>query len=624
MGIVNAGQLAVYQDIPADLLELVEDVIFDRREDATDRLVTFAETVTGSGTKREIDLAWREAPVEERLSHALVHGIVDFIEADTEEARQQLPGPLDVIEGPLMDGMKVVGDLFGAGKMFLPQVVKSARAMKRAVAYLEPFMQAEKELARQEGRAHAERGQGKVVLATVKGDVHDIGKNIVGVVLGCNNYEVVDLGVMVPADKILDTAIELGADAIGLSGLITPSLDEMVDVAKEMTRRGFTMPLLIGGATTSKQHTAVRIAPAYDGPTVHVLDASRVIGVVSDLLDPAGRGRWTPPTAPSRTGCASSTRTAAPSRCSPSSRPGANREIVEFADLPVPAFTGVRERRTRPRRAARDDRLAVPLPGLGAEGQVPGDPRPAGGPRTVRRRQRAARPDHRRRLFPGPRARTASGPRTPRATTSSSTNGVRLPMLRQQTAKPDGRANRCLADYVAAGRRPPGRLRGRPSTAPTSWRRVSRPSTTTTARSWSRRWPTAWPRRSPSTSTCRRRRDWFEPDADPAIEDLHAERFRGIRPALGYPASPDHSQKQELFDLLDADAARHRPDRVVRDDAGRQRQRPDLRPPAVALLHGREGGPRPGRGLRRPPRHHRGRGRALAAPQPRLRSLLTS
>ncbi|HMD95090.1 MAG TPA: methionine synthase, partial [Trebonia sp.] len=271
MGIVNAGQLAVYQDIPADLLELVEDVLFDRRDDATDRLVTFAETVSGPGTTRTVDLSWREAPVRQRLGHALVHGITDFIEADTEEARQQAARPLDVIEGPLMDGMKIVGDLFGAGKMFLPQVGKSARVMKRAVAHLEPYMEAEKEQARLAGRAGADRGQGRIVLATVKGDVHDIGKNIVGVVLGCNNYEVIDLGVMVNAAVILDTAVAEGADAVGLSGLITPSLDEMVNVATEMQRRGLKLPLLIGGATTSRQHTAVRVAPAYDGTTVHVL-----------------------------------------------------------------------------------------------------------------------------------------------------------------------------------------------------------------------------------------------------------------------------------------------------------------------------------------------------------------
>jgi 5-methyltetrahydrofolate--homocysteine methyltransferase len=278
MGIVNAGQLIVYEDIDKTLLEHVEDVIFNRRSDATERLVQLADTVKGAGRQREADLSWREAPVEQRLSYALVHGVVDFIEADTEEARQNYERPLEIIEGPLMDGMKIVGDLFGAGKMFLPQVVKSARAMKRAVAHLLPYMEEEKR------RSGSPSAQGRIVMATVKGDVHDIGKNIVGVVLGCNNYEVIDLGVMVPGAKILDAAIEQKADIVGLSGLITPSLDEMVAVAREMQRRGMTMPLLIGGATTSKQHTAVKIAPEYHGPVVHVLDASRAVDVVSSLL----------------------------------------------------------------------------------------------------------------------------------------------------------------------------------------------------------------------------------------------------------------------------------------------------------------------------------------------------
>ncbi len=284
MGIVNAGQLVVYEDIPKDLLQHVEDVIFNRRPDATERLVQFADTVKGSGAKKALDLGWRQAPVEQRLSHALVHGVVDFIEADVEEARQRLPRPLDVIEGPLMDGMKIVGDLFGAGKMFLPQVVKSARAMKKAVAYLLPYMEEEK---RRSGDTH--RAQGKVVMATVKGDVHDIGKNIVAVVLGCNNYEVVDLGVMVPAAKILQAAVDEKADMIGLSGLITPSLDEMAFVAREMERRGMALPLLIGGATTSRPHTAVKIAPEYSQPVVHVLDASRAVDVVSSLLNATQR-----------------------------------------------------------------------------------------------------------------------------------------------------------------------------------------------------------------------------------------------------------------------------------------------------------------------------------------------
>ncbi len=276
MGIVNAGQLGVYADIPSELLEHVEDILFDRRPDATERMVELAERVKGSGKKKELDLSWRETPVQKRIEHALVAGIVEFIEQDAEEARKLFGKPLSVIEGPLMDGMKIVGDLFGAGKMFLPQVVKSARVMKRAVAYLEPFMEKEKK----EG-SH----KGRVLLATVKGDVHDIGKNIVGVVLACNSYEVIDLGVMVSCETILKTAKERNVDVIGLSGLITPSLDEMTHVAKEMKRQHFELPLLIGGATTSRQHTAVKIAPSYDNPTVHVLDASRAVGVVAALLD---------------------------------------------------------------------------------------------------------------------------------------------------------------------------------------------------------------------------------------------------------------------------------------------------------------------------------------------------
>ncbi len=277
MGIVNAGQLGVYADIPKELLEHVEDILFDRRPDATERMVELAERVKGSGKKKELDLAWREDPVQKRIAHALVAGIVDFIEADAEEARKLYGKPLSVIEGPLMDGMKIVGDLFGAGKMFLPQVVKSARVMKRAVAYLEPYMAKEK----QEGQTN-----GRVLLATVKGDVHDIGKNIVAVVLACNSYEVIDLGVMVSCETILKTAKERDVDVIGLSGLITPSLDEMTHVAKEMERLHIELPLLIGGATTSRQHTAVKIAPAYHHDAiVHVLDASRAVGVVASLLD---------------------------------------------------------------------------------------------------------------------------------------------------------------------------------------------------------------------------------------------------------------------------------------------------------------------------------------------------
>lgn len=285
MGIVNPSMLEVYDDINKELLERVEDVLLNRREDATERLLEFADTVKGTAKKKEEDLSWRNQDVNERLKYALVKGIVDYIEADTEECRLQFDKPLSVIEGPLMDGMNVVGDLFGAGKMFLPQVVKSARVMKKSVAYLLPFIEASKQ-------AGDSNKNGKILLATVKGDVHDIGKNIVGVVLACNNFDIVDLGVMVPCDKILDAAEKEGADIIGLSGLITPSLDEMVFVAKEMKRRGMKQPLLIGGATTSKIHTAVKIEPNYNQPTVHVLDASRSVPVASSLLNPNNKEKF--------------------------------------------------------------------------------------------------------------------------------------------------------------------------------------------------------------------------------------------------------------------------------------------------------------------------------------------
>ncbi len=282
MGIVNAGMLEVYEEVDPELLEKVEDVLLNRRPDGTERLIELADRVKDQGrTKIKDEQAWRQTSVEERLSHALVKGITDFIDEDTEEARQKYPRPLDVIEGPLMDGMKVVGDLFGSGKMFLPQVVKSARVMKKAVAFLLPYMEAEK------AKNPAARAQGKFLIATVKGDVHDIGKNIVSVVLACNNYEVIDLGVMVSCETILAKAKEIGADAIGLSGLITPSLDEMIHNASEMERLGFKVPLLIGGATTSKAHTAIKIAPSYSGVVTHVLDASLVVGVMGDLMNPA-------------------------------------------------------------------------------------------------------------------------------------------------------------------------------------------------------------------------------------------------------------------------------------------------------------------------------------------------
>ena len=289
MGIVNAGQMAVYDDLEPELREACEDVVLNRRPDAAERLLDLAKRFQGKGQEaKAADLSWREQPVEKRLAHALVHGITEYVEADTEEARKSAERPLHVIEGPLMDGMNVVGDLFASGKMFLPQVVKSARVMKQAVAYLMPYMEQEKD-----GRAHISRTNGKIVMATVKGDVHDIGKNIVGVVLQCNNYEVIDLGVMVPAAKILETARAVEADIIGLSGLITPSLDEMCHVAAEMERQGLDLPLLIGGATTSRVHTAVKIHPNYRrGQTVHVNDASRAVGVAQALMSAEARAGY--------------------------------------------------------------------------------------------------------------------------------------------------------------------------------------------------------------------------------------------------------------------------------------------------------------------------------------------
>jgi 5-methyltetrahydrofolate--homocysteine methyltransferase len=289
MGIVNAGMLEVYEEIPKDLLELVEDVLLNRRPDATERLVDFAETIKTKGKVIVKDEAWRNSSVEERLSHSLVKGIIDYLDDDVEEARQKYAKPLEVIEGPLMDGMGIVGDLFGQGKMFLPQVVKSARVMKKAVAYLLPFIEEEK---LNNADSNQRKNAGKVLLATVKGDVHDIGKNIVGVVLACNNFEVIDLGVMVPAQKIIETAKAENVDIIGLSGLITPSLDEMVHFAKEMEREGFTIPLIIGGATTSRIHAAVKVAPNYSGPSVHVLDASRSVTVCSTLMSDENREEY--------------------------------------------------------------------------------------------------------------------------------------------------------------------------------------------------------------------------------------------------------------------------------------------------------------------------------------------
>lgn len=336
MGIVNAGQLAVYDEVPKDLLELVEDVLLNRRPDATERLIKFADSVKHKGKSEIVEDEWRKGTVEKRLEHALVKGIVDFIDADVEEARQKLGKPLLVIEGPLMAGMNVVGDLFGAGKMFLPQVVKSARVMKKAVAYLQPFMEAEKMAS-----ATAKKSAGRIVLATVKGDVHDIGKNIVGVVLACNNYEVIDLGVMAPCEKILAAARENNADIVGLSGLITPSLDEMVHVAREMEREGLKLPLLIGGATTSKAHTAVKIAPNYQEPVVHVLDASRAVPVASSLISSGQKPRFAAQVRDEYEKLRA--QLAGPkTKLLGLDAARANGPKLDFANLPAPEFTGGR------------------------------------------------------------------------------------------------------------------------------------------------------------------------------------------------------------------------------------------------------------------------------------------
>jgi 5-methyltetrahydrofolate--homocysteine methyltransferase len=557
MGIVNAGQLDVYEDIPADLKELVEDVLFDRRADATDRLVSFAANVTSSGgaKRAEADLSWRDAPVQQRLSYALVHGIATYIEDDTEEARQQAARPLDVIEGPLMDGMSIVGDLFGAGKMFLPQVVKSARVMKRAVAYLEPFMEAEKASA---GAARQRaRGNGKVVLATVKGDVHDIGKNIVGVVLGCNNYEVIDLGVMVAAATILDTAAAEHADIVGLSGLITPSLDEMVNVAGEMQRRGMTTPLLIGGATTSRQHTAVRIAPAYDAPALHVLDASRVVGVVRGLLDPARAAGVGEANRAEQQRLREQYETRRSQPLLPLAAARANRERLDYRHRTDPVFSGVRT--VTPALAELRELIDWQFFFLAWElkGKYPGilktpEARELFDDANVLLDEIIARQWLTTRGGYGFWPAHADGDDiVATAGAAGSATQVRLPMLRQQTVKPEGRPNRCLADYLAADTDHLGGFAVAIHGADDLAARYEADNDSYQAimvKALADRFAEAFA----EYAHLQARRDWYEPDAAPSVEDLHAERFRGIRPAFGYPAAPDHDLKRDLFGMLGA------------------------------------------------------------------------
>jgi 5-methyltetrahydrofolate--homocysteine methyltransferase len=554
MGIVNAGQLVVYEDIEPELLEHVEDVIFDRHSDGTERLVELAGRVRGEATQREVDLSWREAPVEKRLSHALVHGIVDFIEEDTEEARQRADRPLDVIEGPLMSGMQVVGDLFGEGKMFLPQVVKSARAMKRAVAYLEPYMEAE-----QAAGGGPPRARGKAVLATVKGDVHDIGKNIVGVVLGCNDYDVIDLGVMVAAERILDTAVEEEADVVGLSGLITPSLDQMVDVAREMERRGMELPLLIGGATTSRQHTAVRIAPAYSQPVVHVLDASRVVGVVSDLLDPVRRERLDGENRSEQDRLRDLHAEKERKPLLPLAQARENRLRVAFDDLPVPEFTG--RRLVEPDLATLREYIDWQFffHAWELKGKFP-----------AILDQPAARElfDDAERLLDrivDERLLVARGvfgfwPASSEGddivvNDENNGTGTRFSFLRQQTDYGDSRPNRSLADYVA----PSGDHLG--AFAVTAGLGAEELAARFTAehddyhaimvKALADRLAEAFAEYLHEVA----RRAWYETGPKLPSEQLIAERFRGIRPAFGYPACPDHSEKPKLFVLLGAEEA---------------------------------------------------------------------
>jgi 5-methyltetrahydrofolate--homocysteine methyltransferase len=550
MGIVNAGQLVVYEDIEPELLELVEDLIFDRRPDATERLVDYARTSSGEATRREVDLSWREQPVEKRLEHALVHGIVDWIEEDVEEARQQVDRPLDVIEGPLMAGMAVVGDLFGSGRMFLPQVVKSARAMKRAVAYLEPFMEAERQ-ASGSGNGAAPSSRGTVVLATVKGDVHDIGKNIVGVVLGCNNYEVIDLGVMAPAEKILDTAAEAGASSDGLSGLITPSQDEMVNVASEMERRGLDLPLLIGGATTSKQHTAIRIAPAYGAPTVYVLDASRVIGVVSDLLDPVRRETLDADNRvlQERLRVQYAEKERKPLRTLEQAR--AHRHSVDFDDLPQPPFTG--------RRVVEPDLASLReyvdwtffFHAWDLKGRFPAIlDNPAARELyddAVELLDELIRDGalHARGVY-GYWPAHAEGDDIVLA------DGTRFPCLRQQAAHDDSRPNRSLADYVAPADDHLGAfavaIHGADEAA-TRFETEYDDYRAIMTKALADRLAEAFAEQL----HLQVRQEWYAPAEQLSTDELIAERYRGIRPAFGYPACPDHSEKRTLFALLGAE-----------------------------------------------------------------------
>ena len=563
MGIVNAGQLAVYETIDAELRETCEDVVLNRRADATERLLTLAERYRGGAARegKAQDLSWRKKPVGERIAHALVNGITDYIDADTQEARLAARRPLDVIEGPLMDGMNVVGDLFGAGKMFLPQVVKSARVMKQAVAALLPYMEAEKD-----ARASA----GKILMATVKGDVHDIGKNIVGVVLACNNYEIIDLGVMVPASKILQVARERQVDAIGLSGLITPSLDEMAHVAAEMEREGFDVPLLIGGATTSRVHTAVKIHPRYGrGPTVYVNDASRAVGVVGALLSPESRGAYVETVKAEYAKVADAhARSEADKARLPLAKARANAMKIDWAAYQPksPSFLGAR---------------TIAPPSL--EALVPYiDWTPFFQTWELKGRYPAILEDEKqgpaaRALFDDARAMlkriVAEGWFRPKAAVGfwpAASEGDDIHLyedearkrrlatfftLRQQLSKRDGRPSLALADFVG----PNDYIGGFVVTTGAEEEAISSAFvgrnddySSILVKALADRFAEALA----EYMHARVRRELWGYAADESLspEALIEETYAGIRPAPGYPAQPDHTEKATLFRLLDAEA----------------------------------------------------------------------
>ncbi|MBP6012993.1 MAG: methionine synthase [Alphaproteobacteria bacterium] len=572
MGIVNAGQLTVYEDMPGELRDAVEDVLLNRRADSTERLLNVAGRYKNSGEARvEETLAWREAPVEERIKHALVHGIDEFVVADTEEARAKAKRPLDVIEGPLMAGMNVVGDLFGAGKMFLPQVVKSARVMKKAVGYLVPFMDAEKDAA-----GTAREAKGKIVMATVKGDVHDIGKNIVGVVLQCNNYDVVDLGVMVPAAKIIEAARAEKADIIGLSGLITPSLDEMCHVAAEMERAGFDIPLLIGGATTSKVHTAVKIEPNYKrGATVYVTDASRAVGVASSLLSKEQRGAFVDATRIEYEKIAASyARGKSPEKRLPLSEARANRMKVDWKACtpPVPRFFGVKAYDKIDLKAVakyidwtpffRTWELVGTYPMILEDDKVGAT-------------ARALYADAQKmlgRIFEGGwlKARAAVGFWPANSVgfddiefyvdAERSKVLSTFHTLRQQMKRDDGRPNLALADFIAPKETGVGDFLG--AFAVTAghgeierslvFKRANDDYDGILFKALGDRLAEAL---AEYTHERVRRELWgYARGENLSNADLIAEKYRGIRPAPGYPAQPDHTEKETLFRVLDAGA----------------------------------------------------------------------